>query len=126
MAPDVILETFREAGAVFGWTGHLHVLLLKLGPGIYRVLTFILMFLNTTALHLITLSDLTVIFGLKVELFVGGISERFGSVVGLSLVAINIAKMKTKIPFGPFMILGAWIAYFYRDRLLEWYWNLFV
>ena len=46
VAPDVILETFREAGAVFGWTGHLHVLLLKLGPGIYRVLTFILMFLS--------------------------------------------------------------------------------
>ena len=48
-----------------------------------------------------------------------------GSAIGLSLVAVNMAKMKTKIPFGPFMIIGAWISYFFGDQIINWYMGLF-
>lgn len=38
----VIIDTFRQLGSVFNLFGYLHVALLKAGPWIYRVLTFIL------------------------------------------------------------------------------------
>lgn len=48
-----------------------------------------------------------------------------GSIVGLFLVVINVVKMKSKIPFGPFIIIGTWIAYFFGDRIINWYLGLF-
>lgn len=48
-----------------------------------------------------------------------------GSVVGLLLVAGNMAKMKSKIPFGPFMVIGAWVSYFFGDQIISLYFRLF-
>jgi prepilin signal peptidase PulO-like enzyme (type II secretory pathway) len=48
-----------------------------------------------------------------------------GSVWGLSLVASNMAKMKSRIPFGPFMVIGAWISYFFGGQIINWYFILF-
>jgi hypothetical protein len=39
-----ILQTFQEAGAIFNWTGYLHLLMQKAGPWIYRIAVFFLMF----------------------------------------------------------------------------------
>jgi hypothetical protein len=51
--PEIIIDTFKQAGLPFAWAGHLHVGLLKVGPEIYRILTFILMFLSGYLLWLI-------------------------------------------------------------------------
>lgn len=53
LEPKVILDGFRQAGAMFNWFGHLHVVLLKFGPEVYHILTFILMFLSGYLLWLI-------------------------------------------------------------------------
>jgi hypothetical protein len=44
VAPATILSGFKMAGLSFGGFGQLHVALLSIGPWIYRVLTFVLMF----------------------------------------------------------------------------------
>ena len=47
-----------------------------------------------------------------------------GSVVGLSLIASRILRRDEYIPFGPFLALGAVIALFFHQPILDWYWSL--
>jgi len=44
--PAVVVDSFRQAGAIFGWTGYLHVWLLGVGVWVYRVMTFVLYLLS--------------------------------------------------------------------------------
>lgn len=46
MSPEYILKMFEEVGAIYNWAGYLHLLLLSIGPEIYRILTFVLMFFS--------------------------------------------------------------------------------
>jgi hypothetical protein len=41
---EIILDIFRQAGIVFNLNGRMHNLLLAVGPGLYRVITFLMMF----------------------------------------------------------------------------------
>src|ERR1035438_5806560 len=41
-----ILSIFRMNGTILSWVGYLHIAMLALGPWLYRILTFILMFLS--------------------------------------------------------------------------------
>jgi leader peptidase (prepilin peptidase)/N-methyltransferase len=45
-----------------------------------------------------------------------------GAVVGVSLMALRRAGRKSKIPFGPFMLLGALLAILWGEQL----WDLYV
>ena len=47
-----------------------------------------------------------------------------GTVVGLALVASGFVTFKSKVPFGPFLIAGAWAAYVWGDAILQWYGNI--
>jgi leader peptidase (prepilin peptidase)/N-methyltransferase len=47
-----------------------------------------------------------------------------GSVVGVALVAFSRLKMKSQIPFGPFLVLGGILAFFYADRFIVDYYKL--
>jgi hypothetical protein len=42
--PEIVRETFIQAGAFFNWVGAIHNILLFFGPISYKYLTFILMF----------------------------------------------------------------------------------
>lgn len=44
-----------------------------------------------------------------------------GAIVGVSLMAFNKAGRKTKIPFGPYLALGALISLFFGTPILRWY-----
>jgi len=44
-----------------------------------------------------------------------------GAIVGVSLMALNKAGRKTKIPFGPYLALGALISLFFGTPILRWY-----
>lgn len=46
-------------------------------------------------------------------------------VIGISMTLLS-KKMnrKTKVPFGPFMLLGLWIAIFFSQPITEWYLSL--
>lgn len=53
----------------------------------------------------------------------------FASIVGLVVSAPVIIrsknKMKLKIPFGPFLIIGLFITYLFGQRVIDWYSGLF-
>lgn len=44
-----------------------------------------------------------------------------GSIIGLSLIALKKAGAKTAVPLGPFLVIGAAIAYFFGDQLIRQY-----
>jgi leader peptidase (prepilin peptidase)/N-methyltransferase len=44
-----------------------------------------------------------------------------GGVFGLALMAARRAGRKTAIPFGPWMLAGAWVGIFAGQALATWY-----
>ncbi|WP_203579191.1 prepilin peptidase [Microbacterium hibisci] len=50
----------------------------------------------------------------------------YGGVFGIALMLLRRAGRKTAIPFGPWMILGAWTGVFAGQAVGKWYVNLFV
>ncbi|MDD3654491.1 MAG: prepilin peptidase [Desulfotomaculaceae bacterium] len=44
-----------------------------------------------------------------------------GSIVGLTMIALKLARMKEPIPFGPYLALGAVVAALTGDRVVNWY-----
>jgi leader peptidase (prepilin peptidase)/N-methyltransferase len=56
------------------------------------------------------------------ELVVGAFAGfLLGAVGGVLLMAVGSAGLKTRIPFGPYMIAGAWLAVFLGGPLTDWY-----
>ncbi|WP_205791593.1 hypothetical protein [Microbacterium sulfonylureivorans] len=54
------------------------------------------------------------VFGLAIGSF---LSVVVGGIVGLALIAARRAGRKTAIPFGPFMLTGAWTGVFAGEAL---------
>lgn len=48
-----------------------------------------------------------------------------GSVYGIILIAIGKKKMKSQIPFAPFMVAGTISALFWYEPIVNWYFGLF-
>lgn len=48
-----------------------------------------------------------------------------GGVVGLIVMAIRRTGLKTKIPYGPWLLAGAWVGIFVGAPLANWYLSLF-
>ncbi len=44
-----------------------------------------------------------------------------GAVYGLALIAVKRAGRKSAVPFGPFMIAGAWVALLWGAAIADWY-----
>lgn len=47
-----------------------------------------------------------------------------GSVTGLLLIGAKKAELKSKLPFGPFLCVGAIVAFLWGDRCIAWYLGL--
>jgi len=47
-----------------------------------------------------------------------------GACLSLLLIATGVLSRKDRIPFGPFLALGAIVALFGGDDLIDWYWQL--
>ena len=47
-----------------------------------------------------------------------------GSLVGVALIAFGKKRLKSEIPFGPFLCLGAWLVFLFGFKFFEWYHNL--
>jgi len=47
-----------------------------------------------------------------------------GAGLSLILIALRVLSRKDRIPFGPFLALGAVAALFGGERLIDWYWGL--
>lgn len=48
-----------------------------------------------------------------------------GAIIGLGLIVLRIKSLKSEIPFGPFLVIGTFIAMFFGDSLINWYLILF-
>lgn len=48
-----------------------------------------------------------------------------GGIAGVIILISGRGKLKTAIPFGPFLVLGILISILYGDILIDWYWYLF-
>ena len=49
----------------------------------------------------------------------------FGAIIGLILMVCGRKGLKSEIPFGPFLIVGTFIALFFGDQIIQWYTNFF-
>ncbi len=49
----------------------------------------------------------------------------FGAIIGVILMFFQKKDIKSEIPFGPFLIIGTFIAMFYGTQLVQWYINFF-
>ena len=49
-----------------------------------------------------------------------------GAVIGLGLIIVGRKKLKSEVPFGPFLVAGTFLALFFGERLTDWYLNLFL
>jgi leader peptidase (prepilin peptidase)/N-methyltransferase len=47
-----------------------------------------------------------------------------GGVFGVVAILVGRAGRKTKVPFGPFMVLGAFVAILWGEALADWYLRL--
>lgn len=47
-----------------------------------------------------------------------------GSLVGIILLIFRLVNLKSKVPFGPFLITGAWVAFLWGEAIIKWYSNL--
>jgi len=60
-------------------------------------------------------------FGWKVALASIMLGSVFGSVIGISLMALKVTDRNTLIPFGPFLVSGVTISIFFQQELFAWY-----
>lgn len=52
-------------------------------------------------------------------------SYLFGAVIGGILIAMQRKGIKSEVPFGPFLIVGTSIAYFFGRGIIQWYLGIF-
>jgi len=58
--------------------------------------------------------------GVLVTIFTG---SAIGTLAGLTAMLAEKKDMKMRIPFGPFLAMGAVISIFFGNELIVWYWN---
>ena len=49
-----------------------------------------------------------------------------GAIIGIILIILKEKTFKSEIPFGPFLIIGVYIALFYGEEIINWYLSLAV
>lgn len=64
-------------------------------------------------------------FGWKAVIFILLVSSILGSVVGILLIVILKKGLKYAMPFGPFLVVAAYIYLFFGEKILTWYLGLF-
>jgi prepilin signal peptidase PulO-like enzyme (type II secretory pathway) len=50
----------------------------------------------------------------------------FGAIIGIILMVFKNKSLKSEIPFGPFLIIGTFIAMLYGDQIIQSYLRLFI
>ncbi len=63
--------------------------------------------------------------GWRQVLFSFFVAVAAGASISLVLIAARVLSRKDRIPFGPFLALGAVVALFVGDGMIDWYWGLF-
>jgi leader peptidase (prepilin peptidase) / N-methyltransferase len=69
---------------------------------------------------------LGIVLGFKMVLLAFFLSCLIGALVGIFLMLIKRIDRKQPIPFGPYIVIGTILAYFYGDTILQWYFSIIV
>ncbi|WP_404453557.1 prepilin peptidase [Virgibacillus necropolis] len=69
---------------------------------------------------------LGIVLGLNHILLVFFLSTIIGAFVGSLLLLSKIIDRKQPIPFGPYIVVAAIIAYFYGDSIIDWYMQFYI
>jgi len=48
-----------------------------------------------------------------------------GAIIGLGLILSGQKTLKSEVPFGPFLVIGAFTALFFGQNIIDWYFSLF-
>lgn len=64
------------------------------------------------------------LLGPSLVLLAAFLAALIGSVMGLTLIAVGRAELGSRLPFGPFICLGAATAFLYGHRFIAWYLGL--
>lgn len=64
--------------------------------------------------------------GFKLSLTALALAFIIGAAFGLVLVAMRLKHFKDRVAFGPFLILGTLIAFFWGEHLINWYLGTFL
>lgn len=64
---------------------------------------------------------LGVVLGVAKVMLAFFLAALIGAVVGMLLIAFKMVERKRPVPFGPFIVIAALLAYFYGDALISWY-----
>ncbi len=48
----------------------------------------------------------------------------FGAIIGIILIVLRKKGMRSEIPFGPFLIIGTFLALFFGQAIINWYMSL--
>jgi len=48
-----------------------------------------------------------------------------GAIIGLGLIFAKRKSLKSEVPFGPFLVLGTFLALFWGNQIINWYLSLF-
>ncbi len=59
--------------------------------------------------------------GTKLVLLTMVLSFLLGGFGGMLLLALKIKSRKDVIPFGPYIVIGAWVAFLYGNEIITWY-----
>jgi len=62
-----------------------------------------------------------VLLGWKAVLLALFTGYLLGAVTGIGLLMSKKFTRKSMIPFGPFLVIGTYIAFFYGERIIQWY-----
>ena len=49
-----------------------------------------------------------------------------GAIIGIGLIGLQKKELKSKIPFGPFLIVGTFVALFWGSNIINWYVSFFL
>jgi len=49
----------------------------------------------------------------------------FGAIIGIILMVFGKKKLKSEMPFGPFLIAGTFITMLFGNQIIQWYLNFF-
>jgi len=47
-----------------------------------------------------------------------------GAIIGIIMIVLKKKNLKSEIPFGPFLIMGMYISFFWGEKIINWYLNL--
>ena len=49
-----------------------------------------------------------------------------GAIIGIGLIILGKKTLKSEVPFGPFLVIGTFIALFWGEKIIQWYLNLII